>query len=108
MWILLIFARGNVIEMDSPNSQTSTSERDISQRVAELLASGLTYSQAVEKLNEIGRELATGKISLEQLESKVLESDLLLRFCTAKIGIVGDAVGQITKNWKPLLEDLNE
>jgi len=63
--------------MDSAISPTKT--------VEELLSSDLSYAQAVEQLEVIGRELSSGAVALEELEAKVTEMDLLLRFCVKKI-----------------------
>lgn len=76
--------------------------------VEELLASNLSYAQAVEHLEAIGRGLSSGAIALEELEGKVAEMDLLLRFCVKKLGLVQGAVGKVMESWKPLLDGLNE
>lgn len=86
--------------MDSAISPTKT--------VEELLSSDLSYAQAVEQLEVIGRELSSGAVALEELEAKVTEMDLLLRFCVKKIGLVQGRVGMVVESWKTLLDELNE
>jgi hypothetical protein len=62
----------------------------------------------MQRLEFLKRELQRGDIELEALREALDEIDLLLRFCTQKIGLVRTSVNEVVEGWTPLLSILNE
>ena len=84
------------------------SEKSLGASVEALFADGVTFAQAMQRLEFLGRELDRGSIELEALEATIHEMDVLLRFCAQKIGVVRTSVDDVISGWKPLLSTLNE
>lgn len=85
-----------------------SSEKSLGDTIESLLENGVTFAQAMQRLEALGEALDQGSIELETLASTINEMDLLLRFCAQKIGIVRTSVEDVISGWKPLLSTLNE
>lgn len=76
--------------------------------VESLSAEGVTFAQAMQRLEALGKALEQGTIELEELKHTVHEMDVLVRFCAQKIGLARTEIESVVAGWKPLLSTLNE
>ena len=83
-------------------------EKSLGESVETLFANGVSFAQALQRLEYLGNELDRGSIELEALAATIHEMDLLLRFCAQKLGVVRSSVEDVISGWKPLLSTLNE
>jgi len=83
-------------------------DKPLGSTIETLNNSGVTFAQAMQRLEFLKRELQRGDIELEALREALDEIDLLLRFCTQKIGLVRTSVNEVVEGWTPLLSILNE
>ncbi|MGP1362576.1 MAG: exodeoxyribonuclease VII small subunit [Bacteroides sp.] len=83
-------------------------DKPLGSTIETLTNSGVTFAQAMQRLEFLKRELQRGDIELEALREALDEIDLLLRFCTQKIGLVRTSVNEVVEGWTPLLSILNE
>ncbi len=88
--------------------QVMGGEKSLGESVETLFANGVSFAQALQRLEYLGNELDRGSIELEALAATIHEMDLLLRFCAQKLGVVRSSVEDVISGWKPLLSTLNE
>ncbi len=88
--------------------QVMGGEKSLGESVETLFTNGVSFAQALQRLEYLGNELDRGSIELEALAATIHEMDLLLRFCAQKLGVVRSSVEDVISGWKPLLSTLNE
>jgi len=64
----------------------------------------LSYSQALQALDDIVAQLEEGKVDFDSIKPLVQEADLLLRHCQALLTGTQHDVDTIAAQWKVLLE----
>ncbi|MDR0892998.1 MAG: exodeoxyribonuclease VII small subunit [Mediterranea sp.] len=60
-----------------------------------------TYSQAMERLEKIVRQIDAGELDIDQLGEKIKEANEIIAFCTRKLTKADQEVEKIWKEREP-------
>ena len=58
----------------------------------------MKYEEAIEKLENIARELESGKVPLDEVSSKLRAAEGLIKFCKEKLQTVEEQINSINED----------